>query len=201
MTSLRLFGTTTSPYVRRVRAVALELGQSMELVNTFTPEGQAELRSLNPLWKVPTLQRGETVLFDSHVIIDDLIEQHGPGPFEADLRPSAVRTNVLTVIDGVLDALINTLYLRRDGLKPESASYFQKQLDRAAASMTWLEQQVDAGGLAGSEPFGLPHLWLVSLVEWAQFRDTYPVDRHPSLLACVAAHAERDSLKQTRPVA
>jgi glutathione S-transferase len=47
---MNLYGTTTSPYVRRVRFVLEDLELPYTLVDVFTDAGQAELRARNPLW-------------------------------------------------------------------------------------------------------------------------------------------------------
>ena len=50
---MKLYGTTTSPFVRRVRVVAAEVGEPVELVNTAPDIGQAQLREVSPIRKVP----------------------------------------------------------------------------------------------------------------------------------------------------
>ncbi len=197
---IKLYGTLTSPYVRRVRVVALELGLALELVDTFTEEGQAALRSVHPLWKIPTVELEGQALFDSEVIVDHLLRTHGADGPLARVDPSDLGArNVLTVIDGVLDALINAFYLARDGIEPGTSSYMAKQRDRAVPSMAWLAARVEDGVINGRREFGLPELALCTMLEWMQFRDTYPVDRHPGLVECLARHQERSSLVQTRP--
>lgn len=198
---MRLLGTTTSPYVRRVRAVALELGVPFELVDTFTDAGQAELRALNPLWKVPAVELEGRAIFDSRVITEHMLREHGPGPLAAVDESDVDARNMVTVIDGALDALINTFYLQRDGVTAAQASYVSKQHERAAAALGWVEARVDGGWLTRARAFGLPELALVTTLEWMRFRDTYPVERHPGLVRCMEQHAGRASLVATRPPA
>lgn len=50
---MKLYGTTTSPFVRRVRIVAEEIGEPIEWINTAVEAGQAQLRALSPIRKVP----------------------------------------------------------------------------------------------------------------------------------------------------
>ena len=197
---LRLYGTLTSPYVRRVRVVALELGLDHELVDTTSDAGQAELRARSPLWKVPTAVIDGRVVFDSRVICRRLIEAAGAGasiglPAADDVEAE----NLITVVDGALDALINCFYLGRDGVEPEPASYLQKQQQRAAASMAWIDERVAAR--PASAGFGLVELALCTTAEWMRFRDTYAFERHPAIVALVERHAARPSLAQTRPPA
>lgn len=197
---MRLFGTLTSPYVRRVRIVALELGIDHDLVDTNTPQGQAELRSLNPLWKVPVAQVDDRTILDSAVIDEYLMRHHGPGPLAPSDPEDMAARSVTTVIDGVLDSLINAFYLARDGVVPERAPYLAKHHERAAASMAWLEQRVvDGVWMTERRAFGLVEVGLCTALEWMRFRQTYPVERHPGLLRCVEHHGQRESLVATRP--
>ncbi len=196
---LRIYGTQTSPYVRRVRIVALELGLEHELVDTASEAGLATLRAVTPIWKVPVAELDGATVFDSAVINAALMRAHGPGPL-ADHDPSDPSTrNLLTVIDGALDSLINCFYLGKDGVGAEAASYLQKHQDRAASAMAWLAQRVDEGWLSPAKRFNLVEIALVTTIGWMQFRRTYAVERHPELLRCYERHATRASVAATRP--
>ena len=118
---MKLYGTNTSPYVRRVRVLALELGVDTEMVDTFSEAGQATLRAVSPIFKVPTAEIGGRVVWDSAAITAQLLETHGHG----DVRPAkdAVReSNIRNAIDGALDAAINVFYLERDGVDVKSVA-------------------------------------------------------------------------------
>lgn len=199
VTPMLLFGTETSPYVRRVRVVAYELELDYELVDTSTERGQAALRSRNPLWKVPAAEIEGRVIFDSGVIVAHLMQTDGPGRLEPLDPDDRLGRNVCTVIDGVLDSLINTFYLARDGVSGLEVPYVRKQHERAVAAMGWLEQRVHGLWLAGRRGFGPPEIALVTMVEWMRFRDTYPVERHPGLVRLAEHHGSRTSLVTTRP--
>ncbi len=197
---MRLYGTTTSPYVRRVHVVALELGVPFEWVDTATDAGQAALRAFNPLWKVPAVELDGRPLFDSRVIIEQLMREHGPGPLAAIDAADVDARNMVTVIDGALDALINTLYLQRDGVTATQASYVAKQRERAAAALAWVEARVGADGwLTRARAFGVAELGLVTALDWMRFRQMYPIEQHPVLMRCLEQHGGRESLVATRP--
>ncbi len=199
MSALRLYGTTTSPYVRRVRVVANELGVETELVDVSTDAGHKELRSLSPVWKVPCAQLEGQLMLDSATITTHLLNVRGPGPL-AVYSPTAINThNIMTAIDGALDALINILYLGRDGLGVESSAYLSKQRARAEHAMAWLEGQVRGPWLTPVERFGLPEIALCTTLDWMGFRDAYDYSKHRGLVACLEAHAGRPSLQGTPP--
>lgn len=200
MTAIELFGTVTSPYVRRVRIVLDELGLTHELVNTADAPGQIRLRQVNPVWKVPTLKIDDRVLLDSAVILRYLLHRFGTG----ELRPCAPtdweQVEQLTVIDGALDALINVFYLGKEGVTPDRAPYLQKQRDRASSALSWLEERVKGPWLSEQEQLGLPEIGLVTALGWMNFREAYPVERHPKLVAFMQEHAARPSIASTAPL-
>jgi glutathione S-transferase len=198
--SMKLFGTRTSPYVRRVRVVAQELGVPVELVETVSDDGQAALRAVTPLWKIPVAQFGDEAIFDSHVIVDRLLADHGYGPLRSVAPADRWReANLMSMIDGGLDTAINQFYFTRDGVSPDQAQYLAKQRDRVHSAMSWVESQFKDGYAGADQRFGLAELALVTTCEWMQFRGTYDVSRHPGLLAAVERHKERPSLASTRP--
>lgn len=104
---MKLIGSLTSPYVRKVRVVMAEkkLDYAFELQN---PWGDDEILKSNPLGKVPclVLEGGEAV-FDSRVIVEYL-DTRSP---VSRLIPEGARqrTEVRTweaLADGVLDAAV-----------------------------------------------------------------------------------------------
>jgi glutathione S-transferase len=195
---MKLFGTTTSPFVRRVRVVAAEVGSPLELVNTASDEGQAALRAVTPIWKVPVAEFGERVVFDSRVIIDWLTTFFGWG----DLRAPGDRwreANLVSAVDGALESGVQLFYLRREGLDPAAMPFGQRQVDRMNAVFTWLGEELGQGGFG--DGLGLPELSLLATLDWLDFREVYPTARHQAAFGALrAAHRERPSMVDTRPV-
>lgn len=199
MAILTVYGTVTSPYVRRVRAVALELGVEVALVDTFTEDGNAQLRALSPIWKVPAAKHGDVILYDSAVITQHLLRHHGPATMERWDEDDVATRNLVTVIDGALDALINVFYLAKDDVTPAQASYVAKQSARAESAMTWIEANLPESTLDADRPLGLPALALYTTADWMRFRGTYDVSRHPRVMRLMDALSARPSLRETAP--
>ena len=194
---LRIFGTATSPYVRRVCVIAHELELEHELVDTSTDAGQAALRERNPLWKIPSVELDGQLLFDSRVIGEELVARFAKGRITA---PSeAAEHNAITVIDGALDSLINCFYFGRDGIGPEQSSYLTKQGERATSAVRWIEARVEAGWLRDPGALSLGEIALATAGAWMRFRATYPIDKHPALAAIIDRCEARPSFIATRP--
>jgi len=179
-----------------VRIIAHELGLDVDLVDTSNDAGQAALRALNPVWKVPAAKIDGIDLFDSAVISRYLLRKHGPGPL-APFDPSDIAgQNLATVVDGALDGLINVFYLGREGIGSEQAPYMRKQQDRAASAFGWLEERIDH---FATEPLSLPSIALLTAIDWVNFRRPYPIERHHGLLEWSASAGSRPSLHETAP--
>jgi len=136
---MKLIGSLTSPYVRKVRIVMAEkkLDYQFELEDVWASD--AIVKS-NPLGKVPclVLEGGEAV-FDSRVIVDYLDTRSPVSRLIPE--PSRERTEVRTwesLADGLLDAAIlarleQTWNGRADGQR--SQAWIDRQLGKVDASI------------------------------------------------------------------
>ena len=195
---MKLYGTTTSPFVRRVRVVAAEVGEAVDRIDTAPDAGQAALREISPIRKVPVALVDGRTIYDSHQIIDWLVTTRGWHDL-APPRDSWHQRNVVNAIDAALDAVIQLFYLRRDGVAIEGSAYEKRQLDRADAIFAWLGTQLTDDGRGFGGGFGLAELALVTTLDWMDFRKAYPTDRAGDVETVRQAWRERPSLASTRP--
>lgn len=196
---MTLWGTPTSPYVRRTRIVALELGLPFELRNTNDPGVQEELVAASPTWKIPTVRFDDgSVAWDSAIIHDTLITAvggtlaSGDGELSAPSQDARLR---IAAIDAALDAGIALFYMKRDAVDL-SVPYLQKQRARIDAAMAWVITQVEAGRVGAA--LSLDTIALVTTLDWFALRSAWPV-QHPALLDAQARWASRRSFQETRP--
>lgn len=120
---MQLYFSPTSPYARKVRISAQELGfgEKIELLSiALTPINPHDaLRSSNPLGKIPTLITDEgEALYDSPVIceyLDALAGGHRLFPAAGPARWRALRRQALA--DGILDAAVLLRY--EEALRPK----------------------------------------------------------------------------------
>ena len=117
---MKLCHSQSSPFVRKVKlaAHALGLADELELVETNTMDANDPIRLVNPLGKIPALEDGRTILYDSRVIVeyldakaggDKLIPAAGAARFETLTRAA--------LMDGIMDAAILVVYEGR--MRPE----------------------------------------------------------------------------------
>jgi len=136
---MKLIGSLTSPYVRKVRIVMAEkkLDYQFELEDVWASD--AILKS-NPLGKVPCLvMEGGEAVFDSRVIVEYLDTRSPVSRLipESNRERTEVRTWE-SLADGVLDAAIlarleQTWAGRKDGER--SQAWIDRQLKKIDASL------------------------------------------------------------------
>ncbi|MFZ9887372.1 MAG: glutathione S-transferase family protein [Myxococcota bacterium] len=197
---MKLFGSLTSPYVRRVRVVAAELSAPCTLVDAFSDEGQAELRRLTPIWKVPLVQLDGMTLWETDVILDELVRRFGPGELRHPTGTHDVEERCLrAAIDECLSTLVKRFYLARDGVDVEAVAYLRKDRERVMSILHWLDERTQGPWLSPEPSFGFSELYLYTALDWIALREVAPLSSFERLRAFMSAHEARTSLVATAP--
>ena len=118
--ALELFYSQASPYVRKVRAAAIEIGTELTLIPaSASPVARSpDLVAANPLGKLPCLRLADgELLYDSRVICRYLDARTGAGLYPAAPRLWDSLTLEATA-DGILDAALLMVYESR--IRPEA---------------------------------------------------------------------------------
>jgi glutathione S-transferase len=143
MPMLILRSSPASPFGRKVKIAALELGlmDRIEIVVADTNDPAEPLRRQNPLGKIPTLVLEDgTTLFDSRVIVDYLDHIAGGGRLipTGDERFAQLRLQALA--DGLCDAALLQVYEIR--FRPEegrNAAWVANQAGKVERALAALE--------------------------------------------------------------
>ena len=203
---MKLIGSTSSPYVRKVRIVMAEKKLDYAFVTEDVWAAETTISQSNPLGKVPCLiMEGGEALFDSRVIVEYLDALSPVGK----LIPSTgrARAEVKTweaLADGVLDALI---LARLEAVWPgrsdteRSKAWIDRQLAKTNASLAAMSQ-----GLADRTYCSDIHLTLSDIsvgcaLAYLDFRFAH-IDwraRHPNLAKLYEKLAQRPSFADTVP--
>lgn len=157
-----------SPYVRKVRVAAHEMGLALECVEAHVFDPATPLLAENPLGKVPALVRDDgSVLYDSTVICQYLDTLHGGErlfPPEGEALWQALRRNALG--DGLGQAATWNI---RERYRPDGErsaryqAYYERTIDRCFAA---LEAEAPAAR------FGIGEIAIASAISYVDFR--YP---------------------------
>jgi glutathione S-transferase len=206
---VKLFYAPQSPYARKVRAAAIEvgLGKQIELMPASVAPGrenQDYAGKINPLRKIPALalDSGE-VLVDSGVICEYLDAKAGGGRLLP--KDGEARWRVLTrhaIAQGMTDALILVRY--ETSLRPEPQRWplwIDDQWDKFNAGLNWFETRAAEILPAAPKRLDLAQLALGSVLGYVDFRfaDNGWQKRAPQAAAWFRAASALPALSETVP--
>ena len=196
---MKLYHSPTSPYVRKVRIVAIEKGISdrIELVTAIPWPDPAPVAAVNPLGKVPALVTDEGfVIYDSPVIceyLDTLVPAAPLIPRSGSARWQVLRCQALC--DGILDAAVGIVLERRRPAGERSPAAMQRATDAIRRSLAALEPEIRAG----AAPFDLGQISIAVALGYLEFRLPELAASAGALSAWWRAVGERPSVAATRP--
>jgi glutathione S-transferase len=204
-TNMKLTFSPASPFARKVRIAAIELGliDKIEFVPASVAPGQAneEYSRITPLKKLPVLilNTGEVIL-DSYVIVEYLNDLAG-GNLIPDYGPMRWKLKAdHSLLQGMLDSMLLCRYekmVRPQGLQWQA--WYDDHWNRAWSGMARFEARDDV--LSG--PFNIAQIGLVCVLGYADFRfaDCGWRDAYPKLDAFYQKVQQRPSVKISAPPA
>ena len=195
---MKLIGSKTSPYVRKVRVVLAEKNIPHDFVEENAWSAETTVPRFNPLNKVPalTLDDGESI-YDSVVIVEYLDTLPGPRFIPDDPRARALVRRDEALGDGISDAGI--------------AMRLEGQREAQRQDPAWISRQrtkVDSGINAASRsiakrkggPMTLGDIACACALFWLEFR--FPEIRwrdDPVLREWAESLEKRPSFATTKP--
>jgi glutathione S-transferase len=197
---MKLFFSPTSPFVRKVRICAIELGieNQLQLVpaNAFAEDG---LREVNPLSKVPALTLDDgAVLYDSPVLCEYVDHVGGGGLFPpaGPERWMALRRQALG--DGICDAALRQVLEGRRAEGDQHLDEIARQALAVQAGLMALEAEADS---LSSDSLTIGEITVACALGYLDLRFAHQDWRigRPRLSAWFAMVSQRPSILSTKP--
>jgi glutathione S-transferase len=195
---MKLIGSKTSPYVRKVRVILAEKSVDLEFIeeNVWSPD--TKVTAFNPLTKVPTLilDDGEP-LYDSHVIAEYLDTLPGATFLPKDARARALVRRDEALGDGIADAgILCRLERQRDPARQDPA-WIARQMGKVEAGIRAVSRV--AASRKGA-PMTLGDIACACALLWVGFRmPELAWRKDPALKAWIEPIENRPSFASTKP--
>lgn len=200
---MKLIGSHTSPFARKVRIVLAEkkIDYEFEIDSPWLEDSKVPV--VNPLGKIPVLVLDDnTPLFDSRVIVE-YIDNVTPNNklFPA---PNRERTEVKrweALADGLCDAAVNALLEAKRPKKEQSANSIARQLDKVARSLAFMSSELGEKSFCMGTHFSLADIAVGTALGYLSFRfaDIKWQESHPNLEKLCAKLILRPSFADTVP--
>ncbi|MFW8565275.1 glutathione S-transferase family protein [Orrella sp. 11846] len=198
---MKLYCSSNSPYARKVRIMALELGirDQFEMLDTNPRDPANDLYDVNPLRKIPTMitSNGDVIL-DSPVICEYLNEVYGQGQFLPKQQDEVWNMrSLIALCHGVLDAGMSVRVENTRKPELQSEGWKKHQLATVQRGLAELEKQSEHF----ENEFNLLAIGLVSTLGWLYFRFDHIdwLETNPKMRAWYTKISERASVKATVP--
>lgn len=188
---LKLYGSTTSPFVRRLRLWLANVEHEFINMQIFSGPDRELLASMNPTLKIPMIEDDGKVIYDSRVIFRYLSDKFDEAPL------SWQQENLLTLIDSANDSLVQSLILQRSEIEEDNNKLvFRLQNERIQSILAHLNRLVEEGEFSS---WHYPEICLYCLVDWIEFRELHDLSAMPALLEFQARHNDRIEVTSTNP--
>ncbi len=203
---MKLIGSTTSPYVRKVRVVMAEKKLDYRFVEDNVWADDSTITAANPLGKVPCLVLdGGDAMFDSRVIVEYLDTLSPVGKLiPASGRERAEVKTWEALADGLLDAAIlvrleRTFVGRSEAQR--SQAWIDRQLSKVQAALHAMSKGLGEKAFCSGIHFTLSDVAVGCALGWLAFRFPEIVWRteYPNLARLQDKLAARASFMETVP--
>lgn len=199
---MKLIGSYTSPFVRKISVILLEKGIAFEFINEMPYNAVNGVAKYNPLGKVPALLTDSGECWYDSPIIAQYIEQLdvAPAMVPADAKAALRMRQLEALADGIMDAgLVSVRELARPAAQ-QSPEELVRQREKIGRGLDALEAFAADGTLKADE-LTLATIATACAVGYLNFRHVSPgwCATRPHLVKLVEALFQRDSFARTEP--
>jgi len=202
---MKLIGSYTSPFVRKISIIMLEKGMMFEFVNASPYSDDSHVPHYNPLGKVPALVADDQQIWFDSSIIAEYLELREAEPALLPANPLAALTvrQLEKLADGVSDA---ALVIVREQMRPgdqQSEEVLLRNREKIQRGLDSLEALAVEGKWLNSSQLNLADIATGCMIGYLNFRRVVPnwcVER-PALVKLAETLFERESFARTTPPA
>ena len=199
---MKLVGSYTSPFVRKLSSLLLEKGITFEFINELPYNADNGVAQFNPLGKVPVrvTEEGEC-WFDSPIIAEYIeLMNVAPAMLPRDPLESLRVRKIEALADGIMDAGLVSVREQARPAAQQSEDELLRQREKINRSLDVLEGYLVDGTLI-TDTVNLETIAIACAVGYLNFRRVAPgwcVDR-PHLVKLVENLFSRESFARTEP--
>lgn len=199
---MKLLGTNTSPYVRKVRLVLLEKNIPHEYLIDAPREPGSQVARANPLGRIPALLiDDDTCVFDSPVIAE-YADTLNDSPILIPRNDALARMRVKrweALADGIMDSAV---VVRTERIRPEAKQEpdnIARHNDAIGRALAYAAELLGSNEWCEGSAITLADLAMVSALVYLDLRQPERDWRgvHPNLAAWFVRIGERESVKQS----
>lgn len=200
---MKLIGSYTSPFVRKISVMLLEKGIVFEFVNDPPYEAGCRVAEYNPLGKVPVLVANDGgVFYDSRVIAEYLeLLAFSPAFLPAERRAALSIRQIEALADGVTEAAATLFRESKRPAEKQDENWILRQREKVHHGLDALEKLAQERTLLNGERLTLADIATGCALGYLNFRRIVPnwCVEHPELVKLAERLFARESFARTMP--
>lgn len=201
--TLKLIGSTISPFVRKIAVILQEKGIHYEFVSESPWINDSQIPHYNPLGKIPVLMtESDEIWYDSHIIAAYLEQLDSlPALLPAEKQAALKVLQLQALADGMGDAAVQLL---RETMRPAETqleSQLRRQQEKIQRALDALEREASTGLYLNNDEINLADIATACVIDYMGFRQIssdWHVGR-PGLLRLMEKMLQRKSFARTTP--
>ncbi|HET8711625.1 MAG TPA: glutathione S-transferase [Spongiibacteraceae bacterium] len=201
---MKLIGSLTSPFVRKIRIALIEKNIPFELVIDPPMELGTRVPDYNPLGKIPVLIDNDGVAwYDSDLLTEYLEAQFPQIPLlPSDRRAALPVRQTLKLADGVADAGVSIYLEKRRSADKQEPQWIERQRKKIERGLAALDAIARDKTYVHNDVFSAADIAIGCVLQWLEFRlsELQWRAQYPALLALFERLSARPSFAQTVPV-
>ncbi len=186
---MKLLGSVTSPYVRKVRLILNEYNHEYEFENfqSLSPEGAAKLETYGSIIRVPILLAEDKKIFDSSIIAEYLLEKN-------DIKLSIDDKLKLRLIDELCDSAVILFQSKMWEIDEQWTNKLSKKMhNRYSLILAELEETNETLTVLQKD-------WLFCVIDWLLMRGIFEFgDKYKKLEAFYNTNKDLKRFVDTDP--
>ncbi|HDU3833721.1 TPA: glutathione S-transferase [Klebsiella aerogenes] len=199
---MKLIGSYTSPFVRKISVILLEKAIPFEFVNELPYNDVNGVAQYNPLGKVPALLTDDGACWFDSPIIAQYLELLNVAPAMLPAEPlAALKMRQLEALsDGIMEAAIALVREKARPAAQQSETELLRQREKIARGLDMLEGYAADGTLRNGE-LNLATITAACAIAYLNFRRVAPgwCATRPKLVKLVETLFQRASFARTEP--
>ena len=199
---MKLVGSQTSPYVRKVRVMLAEKKLACEFSEDNVWSAATTVTSINPLTKVPVMLLDDgTALYDSTVITDYLDTIGSPSFIPSGGLARALVKRNESLGDGITDAGITMFLERKRTPDLQDPTWLARQRGKIESGVAALSKELGDKQYLQGDTVTLGDICCACALFWIEFRlpEIAWRSQYPNLQAWAARLEARPSFAATKP--
>lgn len=198
---MKLYGSDTSPYVRKVRVVIAEKKIDCEWILERPADSGGRFRELNPLGKIPVLETDDgNVIYDSPVIAEYLDSLSAPQLIPASGKARWQVQTLHALGDGMMDATVARMLEQRKPEDKQTVTVVSKQEGKVADALFSLNGVVAINKFLVDDSFSMADVAIGTALSYIDFRYAHNWrSQYPALAEWAESIFSRSSFISTLP--